>query len=77
MNVVILSEPIGEAEFKDMEKLMNQYYPGLIEELQGFADSLNVKPSYLNFFDEAVFVNIKLSQSDHFKSEPLYDSQLP
>lgn len=54
MNVVLLSEPIDEAKFRDMEKLMNQYCPGLIEELQGFADSLNVKPSYLNFFDEAL-----------------------
>lgn len=54
MNVVLLSEPIDEAKFKDMEKLMNQYCPGLIEELQGFADSLNVNPSYLNFFDEAL-----------------------
>ncbi|GIN94381.1 choloylglycine hydrolase [Siminovitchia terrae] len=54
MNVVLLPEPIDEAKFKDMEKLMNQYCPGLIEELQGFADSLNVKPSYLNFFDEAL-----------------------
>lgn len=54
MNAVLLSEPIDEAKFKNMEKLIDQYCPGLNEELQGVADSLQVKPNYLNFFDEAL-----------------------
>lgn len=53
-DVFILSEPIDTAKVKDMKKRMNQYCPGLIEEIQGFADSLNVRPNYLKFFDEAL-----------------------
>ncbi|WP_440897082.1 C45 family autoproteolytic acyltransferase/hydrolase [Amphibacillus sp. Q70] len=53
-DVLISSEPIGAEKIKDMEKLINQYCPGLNEELQGFSDSLNVRPSYLNFFDQAL-----------------------
>lgn len=54
MHAVLVDKPIDEAKCKDIEKLMNEYCPGFIEELQGFADALNVKLSDLNFFDEAL-----------------------
>ncbi|NGP45660.1 choloylglycine hydrolase [Bacillaceae bacterium SIJ1] len=54
VNKVLLQEPIDEAKFKDMEQMMNEYCPGLSEELRGFADSLHVTPRSLNFFDEAL-----------------------
>lgn len=54
MNAFLLSEPIDETKFKDTKKLIDQYCPGLNEELQGFADSLNVNLSHLTFFDESL-----------------------
>ncbi|MFI8710035.1 C45 family autoproteolytic acyltransferase/hydrolase [Bacillus sp. NPDC077411] len=52
MNVLVSSESIDESKFKNMKKLIEQYCPGLNEELEGFADALGVKSSYLNFYDE-------------------------
>lgn len=52
-NAILSSESINETQFKNMKGLIDRYCPGLNEELQGFADSLNVKPSYLNFYDES------------------------
>lgn len=49
MNVILSSESIDETKYKDTKQLIDQYAPGLNEELQGFADSLNIKPSCLNF----------------------------
>ena len=54
MNVILSSESIDETKYKDTKQLIDQYVPGLNEELQGFADSLNIKPSCLNFFDETL-----------------------
>ncbi|PHF04949.1 C45 family peptidase [Bacillus sp. AC79A.1] len=53
MKAILSSGSIDESKFKDMKKLIDQYCPGLNEELQGFSDSLNVRSSYLNFYDEA------------------------
>ncbi|MDP7978045.1 C45 family autoproteolytic acyltransferase/hydolase [Bacillus sp. WLY-B-L8] len=52
-NVLLLPESIGESKFKNMKRLIERYCPGLNEELEGFAEVMGVKSSYLNFYDEA------------------------
>ncbi|WP_106767102.1 C45 family autoproteolytic acyltransferase/hydolase [Paenibacillus faecalis] len=54
MQAILSSMPVGETKLNEMRQLMNQYCPGLNEELQGFADALGVKPRFLAFFDEAL-----------------------
>ncbi|WP_334077769.1 C45 family peptidase [Paenibacillus sanfengchensis] len=49
----ISSNPMGQTRYKELAKVMDAYAPGLSEEIQGFADSLNVEIRALKFFDEA------------------------
>lgn len=54
MDNFLLTDSIDAIKYKEMKRMFDQFCPGLNEELQGFADSLNVNPCDLSFFDEAL-----------------------
>ncbi|GIN87387.1 hypothetical protein J6TS2_37730 [Heyndrickxia sporothermodurans] len=54
MDNFLLTDSIDAIKYKEMKKMFDQFCPGLNEELQGFADSLNVNPCDLSYFGSFV-----------------------
>ncbi|SOC24386.1 acyl-CoA:6-aminopenicillanic acid acyl transferase [Ureibacillus xyleni] len=49
----ISTQPIDETSFRKMKTLIDQFNPGLNEELQGFAEALRINVNDLTFYTEA------------------------
>lgn len=52
LRTILSNQPIYELDLKEKKERIDEYCPGLNEEIQGFADALNVKTSHLNFYNE-------------------------